>query len=175
MTTAPSAPSTGKVSVYVDSNGDLAWKDASGNITTIAAASSFTLTLTSGSWTPSLQFAGVTTGITYTSRVGTYTRIGDICFIQGAFLLSSKGAAAGNAAVAGLPFTVRNTAGLYGPLSIQWLGMTSTLVSALGVFLINTTTFAVNGATAATAGIVSVTDTAFANTSELRFSGFYFV
>lgn len=47
QSTAPSAPSTGKVSVYVDSNGDLSLKDASGNITKIAAAGSYTLTISS--------------------------------------------------------------------------------------------------------------------------------
>src|SRR5512144_2049666 len=47
QTTAPSAPSTGKVSVYVDSNGDLSWKDAAGNITKLAAAGAYTLTLNS--------------------------------------------------------------------------------------------------------------------------------
>ena len=47
LSTAPSAPSTGKVSVYVDSNGDLSLKDAAGNITTIAVAGSYTLTISS--------------------------------------------------------------------------------------------------------------------------------
>ena len=44
---APSAPGSGKVAIYVDANGDLAWRDAAGNITKIAAAGSYTLTLNS--------------------------------------------------------------------------------------------------------------------------------
>lgn len=63
QSTAPSAPSTGKVSVYVDSNGDLAWKDAAGNITTIAASGSYTLTLPASGTPALLATANVFTGL----------------------------------------------------------------------------------------------------------------
>jgi hypothetical protein len=59
-----------------------------------------------GTWTPSLQFAGVSTGITYASRRGSWKKIGKLVYIDFEFWLTSKGAAAGNAEMAGIPQTV---------------------------------------------------------------------
>lgn len=42
---APDTPGTDKVAIFVDANGDLAWKDDAGNVTKIAAAGSYTLTI----------------------------------------------------------------------------------------------------------------------------------
>ncbi len=42
---APDTPATDKAVLYFDSNGDLSWKDDSGNVIKIAAAGSYTLTL----------------------------------------------------------------------------------------------------------------------------------
>jgi hypothetical protein len=61
-----------------------------------------------GTWTPSLEFDGATTGITYTARTGSYTRIGNRVYFDCYFLLSSKGAATGAATISGLPFTQSN-------------------------------------------------------------------
>ena len=59
-----------------------------------------------GTFTPSLQFGGATTGITYGSiRGGVYTRIGRLVYVQIAFALTSKGTATGAATIAGMPFT----------------------------------------------------------------------
>lgn len=45
QSSAPTTPATGKVAVFVDTNGDLSWKDDAGYITKIAAAGSYTLTI----------------------------------------------------------------------------------------------------------------------------------
>ena len=125
MSTAPSAPSTGKVSVYVDGNGDLSWKDAAGNITKIAAAGSYTLTLNSSgtlalggftltvpatgtaalyatnTWTPVLKFGTTTvTGVTITSA--NYATVGPMCFAQCDITLTGKNGT-GAVTIAGLP------------------------------------------------------------------------
>ena len=42
---APDTPGADKVAIFVDANGDLAWKDDAGNVTKIAAAGSYTLTI----------------------------------------------------------------------------------------------------------------------------------
>lgn len=42
---APDTPGSGKVAIFVDTNGDLAWKDDAGNVIKIAAAGSYTLTI----------------------------------------------------------------------------------------------------------------------------------
>ena len=58
-----------------------------------------------GVWTPVLAFGGSSTGITYTTQSGTYTRIGRIVTIRFEIDLSSKGSATGSASISGLPFT----------------------------------------------------------------------
>lgn len=45
QSSAPTTPATGKVAVFVDTNGDLSWKDDAGNVVKIAAAGSYTLTI----------------------------------------------------------------------------------------------------------------------------------
>src|SRR5580765_1403126 len=57
-------------------------------------------------WTPVLQFDGDSTGITYTTQRGSFTRVGDLVFYNLFLFLSSKGAhgASTLASVSGLPF-----------------------------------------------------------------------
>ena len=59
-----------------------------------------------GTWTPALRFGAATTGITYTTQVGKYTRIGNRVWVHCQIVLSSKGSATGTADISGLPFTV---------------------------------------------------------------------
>ena len=126
-----------------------------------------------GTWTPDLRFGGATTGITYSSRGGQYVKIGNWCWVQGWFVLSSKGSATGAATVYGLPFTAANIANMYPPFTVQWLSMTSSLVLVQGTQYTNAAYFDINGTTAATTSLVGLQETAFANNSQLRFSGFY--
>jgi hypothetical protein len=58
-----------------------------------------------GTFTPTLQFGGASTGITYTTRAASYTKIGRCVTIVVQLLLSNKGSSTGTATVAGLPFT----------------------------------------------------------------------
>lgn len=57
-----------------------------------------------GTFMPTLQIASATTGITYTTRTGTYVKIG--AFVHGTIhiTLSSKGALTGPLKITGLPF-----------------------------------------------------------------------
>ena len=57
-----------------------------------------------GTWTPTLQFGGATTGITYGTRFGQYTRIGRQVTLVARVVLTSKGSATGYASIVGLPF-----------------------------------------------------------------------
>ena len=68
-----------------------------------------------GTWTPDLKFGGANTGITYSSRSGTYTRIGRMVHARATIVLSSNGSASGGATVTGLPFNcaVTTTASIY--------------------------------------------------------------
>ena len=62
-----------------------------------------------GVFTPSLEFGGATTGITYSSmRGGSYTKIGRQVTVNFGFTLTSKGSASGDATIAGLPFAIED-------------------------------------------------------------------
>ena len=61
-----------------------------------------------GSFTPSVEFGGSATGVTYSSRIGKFTRIGDQVTVYVFVALSDKGTSTGNAIIKTLPFTSAN-------------------------------------------------------------------
>tara|TARA_R100000234_G_scaffold49222_1_gene29516 strand:+ start:52 stop:1656 length:1605 start_codon:yes stop_codon:yes gene_type:complete len=76
-----------------------------------------------GVFTPSLEFGGATTGITYASmRGGSYTKIGRQVTVNFGFTLTSKGSASGDATLAGLPFAVED---LLSSTSVEASGISS--------------------------------------------------
>ena len=76
-----------------------------------------------GTWTPSLEFGGATTGITYSSmRGGSYVKIGRQVTVNFGFTLTSKGSASGDATIAGLPFAVED---LLSSTSVEASGISS--------------------------------------------------
>jgi hypothetical protein len=58
-----------------------------------------------GTWTPTLNFGGGSTGITYGGQLGTYVKIGKLVWLNCRLTLTAKGSSTGSARVAGLPFT----------------------------------------------------------------------
>jgi hypothetical protein len=58
-----------------------------------------------GSWTPTLEFGGGSTGITYSTQIGSYTLIGRVVHFVFTIVLTSKGTDTGGAAIEGLPYT----------------------------------------------------------------------
>lgn len=62
-----------------------------------------------GTWTPAITFGGGSTGITYSTQLGFYTKIGNIVTVQFRVNLSSKGSSTGSVVLGGLPFTVGGT------------------------------------------------------------------
>jgi hypothetical protein len=66
-----------------------------------------------GSWTPVLTATGTApNGVTYSNRYGQYTKIGNIVYIRGTILLSSKGAGgSGSVLISGLPFSSQGGVG----------------------------------------------------------------
>lgn len=65
--------------------------------------------MTTGTFTPGVAFGGGATGITYTTQVGRYTRMGNIVTATLYIKLSNKGSSTGNITLTGLPFTTKNT------------------------------------------------------------------
>jgi hypothetical protein len=63
----------------------------------------------SGSWTPRLEFAGGSVGMTYSTQRGSWLKIGKLVFIDFEFTLTSKGTSVGTANLDGLPFPAAST------------------------------------------------------------------
>jgi len=59
-----------------------------------------------GTWTPTIQFGGASTGITYSKQLGRYTKIGNQVTVWFDVRLSAKGISTGDATINGLPFVV---------------------------------------------------------------------
>jgi hypothetical protein len=85
-----------------------------------------------GTWTPTINIGGVTTGITYSVQVGAYVKVGNLCNVSGYVLLSSKGGLSGNVVFTGLPFATRNLSNNYPAPSIAAYG-NLTGITAYGV------------------------------------------
>ena len=59
-----------------------------------------------GSWVPGMAFGGGSSGITYSSRSGSYVKIGRYVYCVGQLDLSNRGSSTGDATFTNLPFTV---------------------------------------------------------------------
>jgi hypothetical protein len=98
----------------IDSSGNYIPKNAAKgvNFTANTPAAGMTSQLLNwyeeGTWTPVLRFGGGTTGITYTTQQGRYTRVGRTVTIRFEITLSSKGSSTGEADITGLPFAAAN-------------------------------------------------------------------
>lgn len=115
-----------------------------------------------GTWTPVLNFGGATTGITYSSQVGTYTKIGNLIYVEFACILTSKGSATGSATITGIP----TSAGGGVPAAVldclaNMVGLTGApffVLSLVTIFPVQTTA----------TGRTQLDNTHFSNTSSFR-------
>lgn len=127
---------------------------------------------TDTTWTPSLAFSGVSTGVTYASRSGTYIRIGDLITVWCTIVLTSKGSAVGQLGIGGLPETVRS--GVTGPGSVGFISNINLISGATGVKCsaspgTNTVSFVYETPT----GDGSLDNTMITNTTEIRITVTY--
>lgn len=130
-----------------------------------------------GTFTPTLNFAGGTTGILYASqRYGNYTKIGNRVYFNIYFVLSNKGTDVGSAYVSGLPFTpVAIASGGVSTCTI-WGGFLSRTNYMLVAYVdapnarVAIEGTAINADAAASVGI---TNAHFANNSSVMLSGHY--
>ena len=124
-----------------------------------------------GTWTPQLLFGYNGSGITYTTQSGQYTRIGNMLWVTGVIVLTSKGTATGLATIAGLPVAVAGISSTLSCLSFS-LGASVSATSALAV----TGGSSINLYYTPAAGAATysqMTNTEFGNSSILYFSGVY--
>lgn len=124
-----------------------------------------------GTWTPTLEFGGASTGITYDSRTGAYTKIGRMVFANMIIDLSSKGSATGTATVTGLPFATAVAGG--GAFAVNSGGYNS-LTAGL-VWTMNAGDSSISVLRPTTTGASSASDTQFENSSILRTAIMYSV
>lgn len=124
-----------------------------------------------GTFTPALTFGGVSTGITYSSRGGTYTRIGNMVFFTISIWLSSKGSAVGNSQITGLPFTVSATANFPAAFAVDSVtsGVGDSALSSLSQA--NTTSINIYKYVAGV--LTRLTDADFTDSTTLRITGSY--
>jgi hypothetical protein len=66
-----------------------------------------------GTWTPTITFGGGSTGLTYASQKGNYTKVGNRVCISGYVAMSNKGSSTGEIAILGLPFTSASVTDMY--------------------------------------------------------------
>ena len=88
------------------------------------------VTYETGTWTPSLNFSNITTGITYSLQEGYYTKVGDLVTLVCNITLTSKGTGAdgsGQPRIAGIPFIIHPNDAAY---TMMWY-------SGFGSFAIN--------------------------------------
>ena len=63
-----------------------------------------------GTWNMTVTYDGSASGVTYNSRTGYYTKVGNFVFVSGPLSLSSKGTGSGSVRIS-LPFTSHATRG----------------------------------------------------------------
>jgi hypothetical protein len=111
-----------------------------------------------GTFTPVLAFGGGSTGITYATQVGTYTKIGRTVTVRFEIELSSKGSSTGTATITGLPFSSAALSPVLVYLYSGFAGTYKTGVAYTGGDVVYEI---------ATFGTASFTDANFTNTSRL--------
>lgn len=148
---------------------------ANPSVTSLTLSNDVALTTyVQGTWTPILQFAASSTGITYSTQLGEYTQIGNMVFFTVQIVLTSKGSASGNAHIS-LPVNNFNNdfnsaIGYYANLT---LAANNTNVG----YQISTANNNIVPYSSATngGGITVLSNTAFANNTALTITGAYTV
>jgi hypothetical protein len=122
-------------------------------------------------WTPTITFGGASVGITYSTRNGSYSQIGNIIFYSFQINLSSKGSSVGIASIAGFPISA---GGVNSYNIIPYAIVTIAVGQNQVVLSPSTTSFPLFTSSLAGAGLTNLTNVQFSNTSILQGNGYYF-
>jgi len=126
-----------------------------------------------GTWTMGISFGGGSTGVTYSTTTGTYTKIGRQVTVNGILSLTSKGSSTGDAIISGLPFTIASGASNYPVVNFRFNAVTF-LNQFQGYGAVNNTIIILEEITSL--GVTSaLTNADFANNSDIIVSFTYFV
>ena len=130
-----------------------------------------------GTFTPTIDFGGASTGITYQAATGaTYTKIGRAVNFRLYIALSSQGSASGNAKIFGLPFTSAGSNG-YNAVACWDTNMEipGSPVSLIAYVNPGSNYIALNRNNESNGDANWVTESHFNNNSEIMISGNYIV
>jgi hypothetical protein len=120
-----------------------------------------------------VSFGGGTTGITYSSNTGQYTKVGRKVTLTGYLLLTNKGTSTGTALITGLPFTVGSAVSFISSLSAVFVNVAG--VGTIGGYTNNNNTNIPLTLLSSTGASTGLNDTNFANNSGILMSITYFV
>ena len=121
-----------------------------------------------GTWTPLVTFGGGSTGLTYASRGGVYTKVGNIVKVTCYVALSNIGSSSGQAQLSGLPFTAF---GAYQSCT-YWAGQTT--FSGMLEAYVSPSTTGISLQQLTTGGVNSnLTNGNFANNAEIMVNATY--
>jgi hypothetical protein len=124
-----------------------------------------------GTFTPALTFGGAAVGLTYTTQLGKYVKIGGYVWFFINIVVNDNGSSSGSALITGLPYTVAND-NLSSPSVIFLNGLSGISVGWSGLVSANTTThnlFYGGGAGSVTA----MTEANIVNSANIRVFGGY--
>ena len=121
-----------------------------------------------GTFTPALDFGGGTTGISYSTQVGKYTKIGNLVVVSWRIYLTSKGSSSGHAHVGGFPYQLSGlTGGVFQYISNRG-GLNLSDEHAYLYFEGANTRFSVYKGDNDGSGNAAVNESAFGNNTELE-------
>lgn len=130
-----------------------------------------TITNAATSWTPGITFGGGSTGMTFSSRGGSYFQIGKLVVVQAFMSLSAKGSSTGGALLTGLPLAIANVATNYTALGIWGTNFGASVLSLSALGNINTTTAFLYSFTSGTA--TQLTHAEFLDSTQLSIMACY--
>lgn len=129
--------------------------------------------LETSTFTPSLEFGGGTTDITYAAQSGFYVRVGNALTINVYIALSNKGSSTGSATITGLPFS-NGTAHAAFTTFTDDISLSLTYTT-FGTRIAPSQQFLRLFETGSLVGIQNLTDSNFQNDSQIFVSGTYFM
>lgn len=95
-----------------------------------------------GTWTPTLQGSVSNPSVTYTTQLGSYTRIGRLVYVKFNLTVNTTSGGSGNVRIAGAPFTPANDSiNSHGCIRYTTLNLDATTIDVWGIYTPNSTLF----------------------------------
>jgi len=120
-----------------------------------------------GTWTPSVGGTA-----TYTARIGNYTKIGNLVYVQCNITINSIGTGS-TSQLQGLPFTSKNLGTVQGIYACFYVSLANTITWLSGYVENNATTIQFTGNSTAAATVQNNGFAVFGNSTNIQFSACY--